>query len=156
MQSSHLTAFGNRSPAAIMLSLTVHLCPDLVRICSFTASVHPVVEYGPSESSSVSALGKVVVSNGENGFDLYSLDSGAQECSVVIPPGTAYVAAPVRFIHGGFAFVGGGLSGDLRFWDAQTGARVQNMKHGAIIIPFAFTRSHKVLRSRTGYISLCI
>jgi hypothetical protein len=48
----------------------------------------------------------------------------------MIPPGTAYVAAPVRFLHGGFAFVGGGLSGDLRFWDAQSGVRIQNMKHG--------------------------
>ena len=92
----------------------------------------------PSESSNVSGLGKVVVSNGNNGFDVYSLESGAQERSVGIPPGTASVGVPVRFIHGGFAFVGGSLSGDLRFWDTQSGVRVQNLKHGAVLVAPVF------------------
>ena len=139
-----------------MQSYTVHRCPNLVKINSFAVTICLVIKYSCSESSSISPLGKVVVSNGNNGFDLYSLGSGAQECSVAIPPGSSYIAAPVRFIHGGFAFVGGGLSGDLRFWDVDTGARVQNMKHGAIIIPFASTRSYRVLRSRANYTSLRI
>ena len=134
----------------------MHCYPNLVRSHSVTVTGDPVIENGRSESSSVSVLGKVVVSNGNNGFDLYSLDSGAQERSVVIPPGTAYIAAPVRFIHGGFAFVGGGLSGDLRFWDVQSGARVQNMKHGVVLIHFAFTSTYQVRRRRTDYPGLCI
>ena len=139
-----------------MLSQTVHRRPDLVKSHLITVAADLVIENGCSESSSVSALGKVVVSNGNNGFDLYSLDSGAQERSVGIPPGTAYIAAPVRFIHGGFAFVGGGLSGDLRFWDVQSGARIQNMKHGVIPIPSAPTPPYQVPRSRTDYPGLCI
>lgn len=134
----------------------MHLCPDLVKTNPFTIVTGFVIEYGCSESSSVSALGKVVVSNGNDGFDVYSLDSGAQECSVGIPPGTAFITAPVKFIHGGFAFVGGGLSGDLRFWDAESGTRIQNMKHGMSVAVFAFSWPYEVLRPRTDYTRLCI
>jgi hypothetical protein len=128
---------GNRFPITSVLSYTVHLCPHLVRTDLITIATNSAIERDFSERSSVSALGKVVVSNGDSGFDVYSLDSGAQVRSVAIPPGTACTAAPVLFIHGGFAFVGGCLLGGLRFWDTESGARIQNMKHGMFIVAFA-------------------
>jgi hypothetical protein len=127
-----------------------------VRTNLITIAANSAIECDCSERSSVSALGNVVVSNGDRGFDIYSLDSGAQVCSAVIPPGTACATAPVLFIHGGFAFVGGCLSGGLRFWDVKSGARIQNMKHGKIIIAFAIARPNEFLRPRTNYPCLCI
>ncbi|KAH7917003.1 hypothetical protein BV22DRAFT_1135792 [Leucogyrophana mollusca] len=70
----------------------------------------------------------LAVSNLSTGFDIYDLHTGAPVLNLSHDASLA-LQVPVRFIHRGFAVLGGSTTGDVRIWDAGTGQHLHVLHH---------------------------
>jgi len=86
-----------------------------------------------SGSMSISRNGDViVVSNLNNGFDIYHLDDSTLDGPVMQPCNGSRV--PVTFIHNGFAFLGGSTSEQAHIWDTKDRTLLNTLQHDGIVL----------------------
>jgi WD40 repeat protein len=70
----------------------------------------------------------LAVSNLRTGFDLYRLETG-EPLGCLRQVISAGLRVPVKYIHSGFAVMGGSTSGQLNIWDFSTRKVLQTLGH---------------------------
>jgi COMPASS component SWD3 len=73
----------------------------------------------------------LAVSNLRTGFDLYHLETGEPQGCLQQAISTS-LRVPVKYIHSGFAIMGGSTSGQLNIWDFSTHKILQTLMHDGI------------------------
>ncbi|KAG2098114.1 hypothetical protein BD769DRAFT_1368948, partial [Suillus cothurnatus] len=73
----------------------------------------------------------LAVSNLHTGFDLYQLETGEPWGCLQQAISTG-LWVPVKYIHSGFAVMGGSTSGQLDIWDFSTCKILQTLMHHGI------------------------
>ncbi|KAI6138744.1 WD40-repeat-containing domain protein, partial [Pisolithus tinctorius] len=95
-------------------------------------------------SMSISRNGNViVVSNLNDGFDIYHLDDSTLDGPVMQPCNGLRV--PVTFIHNGYAFLGGSTSEQAHIWDTKDRTLLNTLQHdtGDTVLAIAAHFNHK-------------
>ncbi|KAI0055794.1 WD40 repeat-like protein [Artomyces pyxidatus] len=67
-------------------------------------------------------------------FDIYDVKSRSKIRTVEVEESLKSRPLPVRFLHDGFALLGGSYAGNIRIWDIDSGDRLQVLRHGDCLV----------------------
>ncbi|KAJ3006965.1 hypothetical protein NUW54_g3730 [Trametes sanguinea] len=128
--SLHWTTRGGHGRFLLPIGITLTILTSIFNTGDWSI-VRNIPLPGVIAHSSVSPDGRTIaISNMLSGFDLYDLESQAVLRSFTHPVDMLR-AVPVKFVHGGYALLGGSTAGIVHLWNVHNGHVHQKFSLGA-------------------------